>query len=457
MYKNPILNCDFSDPDVIRVKDTFYMVSSSFNFIPGLPVLTSKDLINWTIVNYAAREIPLRKYDVPQHGKGLWAPSIRYYKGEFYIFAATPDDGIFFTKAKDPLGKWSELKCIFKGSGYEDPCPLWQDGKLYVVHGFVKSRIGFNSKLGLMEFDENTFEQTGADKIIFDGTVTQPTIEGPKFYIRNGWYYIFAPAGGVENGWQTVLRSRSIDGPYEEKIVLRQGKSNINGPHQGAWITTCAGEDWFIHFQQKGVLGRIVCLQPVRWENDWPVMGKDGEAVEEWKMPDCGENAVQTEEIEGFEWQTFCNRSECKLTDDSLLWNDPQVFTKPVYKNEFKFSKNFKVSKDKTNGRSGIIFAGNQYGALILQNNRLKFVISEGDGDEFRKESVRKEVELTGVSNVQLSLEYKLTNVSNAEVVFYAADENKNILLKTDPVIMERAHWVGGRYGYFDYSFSEIL
>ncbi len=449
MYKNPILNCDFSDPDVIRVNDIFYMVSSSFNFIPGLPLLTSKNLIEWKIVNYAAGRIPLEKYDVPQHGKGLWAPSIRFYKGEFYIFVATPDDGIFYTKTKDPLGEWPELKCIFAGSGYEDPCPLWQDGKLYVVHGFVKSRIGFNSKLGLLEFDEKTFEQLAEHRIIFDGTETQPVIEGPKFYRRNGWYYIFAPAGGVEKGWQTVLRSKSVYGPYEEKIVLEQGKSNINGPHQGAWVTTCSGVDWFIHFQQKGVMGRIVCLQPVKWVEDWPVMGNDGEAVEEWQMPDCAENCTQNDEIEGFKWQCFCNRSDSKKTNGCLLWNDPKVMTKPVYKEKFNFFKKFDVKSDKTNGRSGIIFTGNQYGALILQENCVKFVVSCGDGDEERSEKVMNEIKLTGVSLVYLLLEYKLTVDSNAEVIFSVMDQNEKCILKTEPVIIEKAHWVGGRYGYF--------
>jgi beta-xylosidase len=129
---------------------------------------------------------------------------------------------------------------------------------------------------------------------IFDGSVTQPTIEGPKLYKRNGYYYIFAPAGGVKSGWQTVLRSKNIWGPYEEKIVLAQGNTSVNGPHQGAWVDTPTGEDWFIHFQDVGNAGRIIHLQPMHWENDWPVIGVNqneegcGEPVLHYRKPDVG-------------------------------------------------------------------------------------------------------------------------------------------------------------------------
>jgi beta-xylosidase len=104
-----------------------------------------------------------------------------------------------------------------------------------------------------------------------------PTLEGPKFYKRNNYYYIFAPAGGVSTGWQLVLRSKNIYGPYERKVVMDQGKSAINGPHQGAWVNTAGGEDWFLHFQDKDAYGRVVHLQPMTWKNDWPVIGTDKE------------------------------------------------------------------------------------------------------------------------------------------------------------------------------------
>jgi len=245
-YKNPVLLCDYSDPDVIRVGDTFYLTASSFNFVPGLPLLESKNLVEWKLAGYAAKKIPLPGYGDVQNAKGIWAPALRFHAGLFYIFFATPDEGIFETHAKNFRGEWSEWNCVWSGKGFIDPCPLWDDdGKIYVVHGYAKSRIGFNSKLGILELDENLKAKT-EDRIIFDGTETQPTIEGPKIYKRNGFYYIFAPAGGVTRGWQTVLRSEDIFGGYEEKIVLAQGKTKINGPHQGGYVETQDGSGYFL-------------------------------------------------------------------------------------------------------------------------------------------------------------------------------------------------------------------
>ncbi|MBQ7908254.1 MAG: glycoside hydrolase 43 family protein, partial [Elusimicrobiaceae bacterium] len=199
-FQNPILYADYSDPDVCRVGDTFYMTASSFNYIPGLPILVSKDLINWELKNYAIKErIPYAQYDSPAHAKGIWAPSIRYHNGEFYIFVGMPDEGIFMLKTKDPLGEWSEPCLVLPGKGYIDPCPLWDDdGTAYVIHGYAKSRIGFKSILGIFQITPDGEHAISDDVFLYDGTKTNPTIEGPKVYKRNGYYYIFAPAGGVK-------------------------------------------------------------------------------------------------------------------------------------------------------------------------------------------------------------------------------------------------------------------
>ncbi|MCC8102019.1 MAG: glycoside hydrolase 43 family protein [Clostridiales bacterium] len=273
-YCNPILFADYSDPDVIRVKDTFYMTASSFQYVPGLPILVSHDLVNWKLANYAVDCISAPGYEIPQHAKGVWAPAIRFHEGYFYIYYGMPDEGIFMVRAVDPLGKWEEPVLVLKGKGLIDPCPFWDDdGSACVVHGYAKSRIGFKSHLGIFPMTRDGRRASGEDHILYCGLKTQPTIEGPKVYKRNGFYYIFAPAGGVKNGWQTVLRARQIEGPYEEKIVMRQGSSPVNGPHQGGLVDTGSGEEWFLHFQDCGLYGRIVHLQPVSWENDWPLIG----------------------------------------------------------------------------------------------------------------------------------------------------------------------------------------
>ena len=272
-YSNPIIQQDFSDPDAIKVGDDFYLVASSFNYMPGLPILHSKNLVDWEIINYIYDSLDSR-YDSVLHGKGSWAPSIRYYNDTFYCLIPMPDDGIYETHTKDIYGKWSELKLVIPQKGLEDPCPIWTNGKCYVVVGFAKSRMGFNSCLGLYEMSTDLSTcLSDSYTIIYDGHDANPSIEGPKFNERNGYYYIMAPAGSVKGGWQVALRSKNIYGPYEAKIVLMQGETMVNGPHQGALIEL-ENDSWaFIHFQDMRAYGRIVHLEPVLWYNDWPIIG----------------------------------------------------------------------------------------------------------------------------------------------------------------------------------------
>ena len=276
-YKNPILHADYSDPDAIRVGDDFFMASSSFNVAPGLPILHSKDLVNWRIIGHVfKRQPPFDVFSTPQHGNGVWAPAIRFHNGEFYIFYPDPDRGIYMVKAKAAAGPWSEPLLIKEAKGWIDPCPLWDtDGNAYLVSAMAASRSGIKSIIVVSRMSPDGTRLLDDPVIVFDGHEKHPTVEGPKFYKRNGFYYIFAPAGGVERGWQLVLRSKNVYGPYNERIVLAQGQSRINGPHQGAWVETQTGESWFLHFQDRGPYGRIVHLQPVKWVDDWPVIGVD--------------------------------------------------------------------------------------------------------------------------------------------------------------------------------------
>lgn len=295
-FRNPILFADYSDPDVIRVDDTFYMTASSFNYTPGLPILISKDLVNWKLVNYALDNISQERFRIPRHSEGVWAPAIRFHDGMFYIYYGMPDEGYYVVRTKDPLGKWEEPVCVLEGKGLIDPCPFWdEDGKAYIIHGYAKSRIGFKSILGIFEMSSDGLKAISEDHFIFDGNdPSHPavTIEGPKVYKRNGYYYIWAPAGGVRQGYQVVLRSKNIKGPYEIKTVMHQGSTVINGPHQGGLVDTINGDEWFIHFQDRGLYGRICHLQPVTWDKGWPIVGVNpdengcGEPVNQMTKPD---------------------------------------------------------------------------------------------------------------------------------------------------------------------------
>lgn len=288
-YANPVIYADYSDPDVIRVQDDYYLVASSFHFSPGIPILHSKDLVNWKIIGHVLPRLDFHPaYDMSpsypltdavskpvgdslRYAGGVWAPSIRFHQGLFYVYWATPNEGIFMSTASDPAGAWSKPVMVVAGPGYEDPCPFWDDdGKAWLVHSRVGAGPGI---LHAMSPDGKTVYDTG--KTIIEDKVNLPVFEGPKVYKRNGYYYIFAPIGGVETGPQAVLRARSIEGPYETHIALKPG-NGLKGPHQGGYVETPSGQGWFVHFNSTGAFGRITHLQPVVWKDDWPVMGDDG-------------------------------------------------------------------------------------------------------------------------------------------------------------------------------------
>ncbi|MEV6348952.1 glycoside hydrolase 43 family protein [Actinoplanes sp. NPDC051851] len=284
-YRNPVLFADWSDPDVIRVGDDYWMTASSFHRVPGLPILHSRDLVGWRIVGHAlSRLVPEEHYAVPRPGCGVWAPALRFHDGRFWIFYPDPDFGIYVITADHPAGPWSPPRLILPGRGLIDPCPLWDaDGRAYLVHAWARSRCGFNNKLFAYEFGPGFDAPPGNAVLLVDGDAIRGcrTLEGPKWYRRDGWYWLFAPGGGVAHGWQYAMRSRHVFGPYEPRIVLSQGETPVNGPHQGAWV-----DDWFVHFQDRGAFGRVVHLQPLRWNADgWPVIGDGGTPVPTHRKP----------------------------------------------------------------------------------------------------------------------------------------------------------------------------
>ena len=288
LYRNPILAGDWSDPDVVRVGDDFYMTASSFVNVPGLPVLHSSDLVHWTIIGHALDRLPQDgHYRTPRKGGGVWAPAIRFRDGLFRIYYPDPDFGIYVVTAKNPAGPWSPPALVDDSKGAIDPAPFWdEDGTGWLVHGWARSRAGFANRLTLKRLSADGSRTLDNGVTIIDGESLPPvqtsiglaaweTIEGPKLYRRDGYYYIFAPVGGVKPGWQAVFRARRITGPYEGRNVLDQGTTPINGPHQGAWVDTGLGEDWFLHFQDTDSYGRRVHLQPMTWRDGWPIIGQD--------------------------------------------------------------------------------------------------------------------------------------------------------------------------------------
>lgn len=481
-YKNPILNADYSDPDAIRVGDDYYLISSSFNEVPGLPILHSKDLVNWTIVAHALPvQVPADVFSKVQHGNGVWAPSIRYHNNEYYIYYPDPDFGIYLTKAKNISGPWTAPVLVEAGKGLIDPCPLWDDnGKVYLVHALAGSRAGFKSIVLMKELNAAGDKVIRDGVLVYDGHEVDGTIEGPKIYKRNGYYYIFAPAGGVSTGWQTILRSKNIYGPYERKVVLEQGTTSVNGPHQGAWVQTQTGEDWFLHFQDKDAYGRVVHLQPMRWQNDWPVMGTDndhngiGEPVMVYKKPNVGKKypvATPAESDEfnestiGLQWQWAANtklnwaycyptkgvlRMNSVLKADSAknLWDVPNILTQKFPAEEFTATVKF-LFTPKTNGETfGLVVLGMSYADINVTKaadglylNYVKCIDAEHGKPEV-------ETALTKIPAGDLYFKVKVTK--GALCTFSYSSDGKTFTDVPETFKAKPGKWIGATVGLFN-------
>lgn len=483
-YKNPILYADYSDPDVIRVGDDYYMTASSFNCVPGLPILHSKDLVNWQLINYALKKLqPEDVYDIPQHGKGVWAPSFTYHNGELYIYYPDPDYGIYMIKAKDPAGQWSKPQLVMKGKGIIDPSVLWDtDGQAYLAVAWAASRAGVNSLLTVFKLNKTGTQVVDDGHHVYDGHGIDPTIEGPKLYKRHGYYYILCPAGGVTTGYQLALRSKNIYGPYERKIVMAQGNTDINGPHQGALVHTQTGEDWFLHFQDRGTYGRVTLLEPVKWANDWPVIGMDensdgcGEPVHTYKKPSVGKKyPVQMPEVSdefndgtfGLQWQWQANPkiqwfAALKNTgylrlfaypsdSGSNLYNVPNLLLQKFPAPDFTVTTKVKwnVEWDIWQGKKvGLIVMGNDYACLSITKNEQGFFINQvicKDAVNGSKEQLMEQLPLKD------SVVYMRVSVRapDATCAFSYSEDGIHYHDIGKPFKAQQDKWIGAKVGLF--------
>lgn len=484
-YKNAIIHADYSDPDAIRVGDMFYMTSSSFNSAPGLPLLQSKDMVNWELVGHALpQQVPLDVFAKPQHGKGVWAPCLRYHDNKFWIFYPDPDFGIYVMTAEKFTGPWSEPHLLLPGKGIIDPTPLWDDdGKAYLLHAWAKSRSGINNILTLREMSPDARKMLDdKGKVVIDGNkiANYKTLEGPKFYKHNGYYYVFAPAGGVETGWQSVFRSKAIEGPYEDKIVMEQGKSPTNGPHQGAWVRAQDGSDWFFHFQDKRAYGRIVHLQPMHWLNDWPVIGEDknntgtGEPVLQHKKPIAGRFAIKnpatSDEFSspklGYQWQWNANwkadwysltehKNQLRLfavNNESYqktgsLWDTPSLLLQKLPAENFAVTTALDTTHLHAGDSAGLIMYGFDYQWLGVKataaGQQLVLVRCE------KAEANCKEQTLASIALSQPKLSLRMNASAGGKTQFAYSLDAKTFTPVGDVFTASMGRWVGAQMGLF--------
>ena len=498
-YTNPVINADYSDPDVCvgPSGEDYYMTASSFQCVPGLPILHSRDLVNWEIINYALKDrlyegdsCLIRHFSIPQHGNGVWAPSIRYHQGEYYIYWGDPDFGVYMVKTKDPAGQWSQPLCVIRGKGYIDTCPLWdEDGRCYLVNAWANSRAKFASVLTVRELSADGTRAIGQPVIVFDGNGTENrTCEGPKFYKRDGWYWILCPAGGVPTGFQLAMRSKSPYGPYEHKVVLAQGKTDINGPHQGGWVHTKYGEDWFLHFQDKEAYGRVVHLQPVDWSSGWPIMGKNGEPVVTNRKPRNEERGTRntalfvsdvSDEFNtptlGLQWQWQANYDEkygvptafgtfrlytYKLKEDwKNLWLVPNMLLQKTPADQFTVTTKIRFTSKADGQFGGLIMMGLDYSALVVRRTGQWFQLVQmtckaADKGNAQTERVLATMKPTAVDKTDYKPGihediYLRMNVSKGGIVRFAyGTDGKKFNTCGDTFKMKEGKWIGAKFGY---------
>ena len=491
-YTNPVINADYSDPDVCvgASGEDYYMTASSFQCVPGLPILHSKDLVNWEIINYALGNLYegdcklLEHFSKPQHGAGVWAPSIRYHDGWYYIYWGDPDFGVYMVKTQDPAGKWEAPVCIIKGTGYIDTTPLWDDdGKCYLVNGWANSRSKFASVLTVREMSPDGLKPIGDPVIVFDGNGTaNRTCEGPKFYKRDGWYWIMCPAGGVPEGFQLAMRSKSPFGPYEHKIVLAQGKTNINGPHQGGWVHTKYGEDWFLHFQDKEAYGRVVHLNPVDWSSGWPVMGINGEPVTTFIKPqsssDVVVNPVENDEfnqpVMGKQWQWHANYDEkfgvptafgtfriytYKLSGGwKNFWEVPNLLLQKTPADAFTVTTKLRMTSKADGQFGGLIMMGLDYSALVVRRIGNAFQLVQmtciaADKGKAQTEEVIATLKPTAIDKIDYKPGihediYLRLKVKDSKVQFAWSQNGKKFTDCGQVFKMKEGKWIGAKFGF---------
>lgn len=488
-YVNPVLNADYSDPDVVAVGDDYYLTSSSFNCVPGLPILHSRDLVNWEIIGHALDRVwPDSLYSgSPAHGKGVWAPCIRFHNGEYRIYWGDPDQGVFMVKAKQPQGPWEPPKLILSGKGIIDTSPLWDDdGRCYLVNAWANSRSGFASVITVREMNAEGTRAISEPVIVFDGNGTENrTCEGPKFYKRGGWYWIFCPAGGVSTGFQLALRSRSPFGPYEVKKVLAQGDTPVNGPHQGAWVHTKYGEDWFLHFQDKGAYGRVVHLQPVTWKDNWPVIGRVperdycGTPYLSYRKPKSESILVVTPEESdafdlprlGMQWQWQANYEPWFGMPTSLgffrlftfksndnFWSVPNLLLQKTPVDSFTATAKLKLVSKGEGQLGGIIMMGIDYSALVVKRVGEGFVLQQmtcQNADKGHPATVVPLADLpkTGQDDntYQFAIHeeiYLRMRVNKGKVHFAFSRDGKHFMEVGEPFKMREGKWIGAKIGF---------
>ena len=293
-FVNPVINADVPDPDVIRVGDDFYMVSTTMHLMPGAPIMKSKDLVNWEIVSYVFdRLTDTPNYDMQgctAYGRGQWATSLRYHNGRFYVLFSPNDKPwkSYIYEADTAEGPW---KLVSRPKHFHDNSLLFDEvnDKVYVFYGTGQVRQ--------LKNDLSDVEPGGIDMKIFERDETEKgLLEGSRAIMHDGRYYLLMiswPRGGLRR--EVCYRADKITGPWEKKVILEYDFDTYGGVGQGTIVDGPDGRWWGIIFQDRGGIGRVPILMPCRWVDGWPMLGDENGHIA--KVMDRPYNGQETKRI----------------------------------------------------------------------------------------------------------------------------------------------------------------
>jgi arabinoxylan arabinofuranohydrolase len=470
-FTNPVIFADVPDTDVIRVGGDFYMVSTTMHLMPGVPIMHSKDLVNWKIISYAMEEnkdSPL--YDLEGgnvYGKGQWATSLRYHDGSFYLLFATnnPQKSYIYT-TKDPAGKWEKIMDI--NTLLHDTSLLFDDdGRIYAAGGSggVRVRELRSDLSGLLEGGLDTQAINGREMGL------NGLLEGSHIQKIGGKYYVFMiwwPQGGIRT--QLAFRSDNLAGPYEHRVILSDTLDLRGaGIAQGNIVDTEDGRWYGMLFQDHGAVGRVPMLMPCRWEDGWPMLGDEqGRVPKVMEKPVQGYTATPLVVSDDFSAPTLGLTWEWNHNPDNALWS---LTERPGYMRlrtgkvvETIFEARNMLSQ-RTEGRmcSGTV-------ALYVKNMKegdvaglsaycaepgIISVVVEG-GKKYIVMTDRTEekerVELTK-NKVYLRMECDFTDRVDRAKFSYSLNNRKWTQLGGDfKMIYNLRHFMGNRFGIFNYA-----
>jgi beta-xylosidase len=422
-------------------------------------------MVNWKIIARVYDHLDFPEYGTnDRYAGGSWAPALRYHNNKFWVYFCTPDEGLFMSTAEKAEGPWEPLVQVKAIPRWEDPCPFWDDdGKAYLGHSLKGAGpiiIHKMSEDGKQLLDDGLTVYTG------------PTAEGTKIHKLNGWYYMSIPEGGVSTGWQTILRSKNIYGPYEKKVVLEKGSTGINGPHQGSLVDTPDGQWWFYHFQSDGAMGRVVHLQPVTWHDDWPVIGIDidrngiGEPVYVWRKPaiegNFGITAPQTDDdfntpSLGLQWQWNHNPVNGSwsltekpgylvlraLTAENFV-RAHNTLTQKVMGTKGEVTAEMDLSTLAEGQKAGLCSMGGKMTNLIgvLKRNGDVYVFTENSGKVTNEKIIKSK---------KLFVKAQLDIKNNKSLFSYSID-NRTFIPIGDSFTTVAGYWKGTRVGLFSFN-----